>query len=422
MNFLFIKGKRPIGSLFLTAIAIELVFVGLFMFLPVKTFADDFFVITQFPTRLNKRMSILSGFVSSYGDKEVYVWFEYGRNGKFEKSSDKSKVIGKQDFISYIHNLEPEVVYSYRAAARRQNSSTIKYGDTKTFIIEDPGGRTDTYEQQTNSSSVPANTVSAPSQQTTFFVVKPVASSGSSVEITSTSVELHSTILSGGFPVRGWFEWGATKSLGRVTPAKKLGNAPRIEMKETVYGLSPNTTYYYRSVAVNDKGVDRGVIMSFATQPSDGVVTKEVKDQEPAEPAGLGPVSGSGPTDKTGVTELISKEDSLENFLGWGSALREQFFTVDKEGHIVTSTSFDEEKNDKQNFLLAGTIFGKKILPDTWSEWGCITIFLYFIISQLNYFFVTKKKKKKEKKEIEKELQEARDMQFVEKNSGEAPA
>ena len=430
MTFLIPKEKRQVKPLFL--VITVLIVTCLFILVPVKAFADSFYIITQFPTQLDKKMSVLRGFVSNNSEVSAYVWFEYGRKGKFEKSSSKRKLWGSQDFTSRIYNLEPGVVYSYRAVARQQDSNRIKYSDTKTFIIEREGDEiyntsSDDSTQQINNSGQTSGecVVCCNCSQT----IKSVAQSGGTTEITDTTATLHGVVLTGGVPTRGWFEWGTTRSLGRVTPAKKLGSASRIEMKETIQGLSSGTTYYYRIVSVTSAGVDHGVLMSFKTKGVAVVGTIETTEDEPVIAQTKPFVSNSvnNEDDKNSFSDNNvqekqksddSENDSEKNIFAWGSTLRGQFFTIDEKGNINTGASFNETKKEKQNFLLASAAYSKRFLPDTWSEWGFITIFLYLIISRLHNFWVARKKRKQEKKEREEEMNKARDMQLEQTTNG----
>jgi hypothetical protein len=62
-----------------------------------------------------------------------------------------------------------------------------------------------------------------------------------------------------------WFEWGETPTLSRVTPKRRhLEDGPAYE---PVFGLSPNTTYYYRLVVQNAFGLFKAKVRSLKTPP-----------------------------------------------------------------------------------------------------------------------------------------------------------
>ena len=430
MNFLILKEKRLIRLLFLIITAF--IAVCLFVLVPTKVLASDFYIFTQFPVQVDKKITMLSGFLGNDSEVSTYVWFEYGRNGKFEKSSSKRKLWRSQDFTSRIYSLEPGVLYSYRAVARQQDSNRIRYGDTKTFIVKSENGGSystsgsDSSQQTNTSEQTNGQCVECCSCPQTISSIKPVAQSGGVAETTNTTATLHGVVSTRGTPTRGWFEWGTTQSLGRVTPAKKLGSASRVEMKETIYGLSPGTKYYYRTVAVTSAGVSRTTIVSFTTQGE--------KSNDTGKANMAGSLGGEDFYDQTTKEKDITEsnileekdnnkeqtlnEDPLGGVFAWGSILRGQFFTIDEKGNIVADVSFNETKKEKPNFLLASAAYSKRFLPNTWSEWGFITIFLYLIISRLRNFWVARKKRKEEKEKREEELQQAHDMQFEQTTNG----
>lgn len=435
MNFLILRKKKVSQPLFLGVFIIITIF--LFVVIPKNVFANSFFVVTQLPIQLYERMSTLSGFISNNESENANVWFEYGKNGKLEKSSNPQTIKGTQDFTANIYDLEVGIVYSYRAAGRNKNSNVIKYGEKKTFIIEggsvgSSGSLDNSSSQQTNNSSSQTSgqcVVCCQSEQTVSIVSAVLLSE--TVETTNTTATLCGVVFTGDSPTRGWFEWGATNSLDRVTPAKKLNNSSRVEMKEIITGLSSGTTYYYRIVAVTSSGVSKTTIMSFTTQ---GEKEKDI----------IGAGTGAGKENiasSFGIENLFKQEpkniennnilenknnneeetlngDSLGGVFAWGSSLRGQFFNINEKGTINTKISFNEIKKEKQDFLLAGAIFNKNFLPSTWSDWGFITIFLYLIISRTHYFLRSRKKIKKEKKEREDEIHKAQDFHLEQTTNG----
>jgi hypothetical protein len=199
-------------------------------------------------------------------------------------------------------------------------------------------------------------------------------------------------------------------------------------MQETISGLSQGTTYYYRSVAVTSAGVNRSAIASFTTQGerSDDVGGADAENSFSGEDTHDQTTKDTTDKNLTDSNDSEDKEDSLGGVFVWGSTLREQFFTIDEKGNIDTGVSFDETKKEKQNFLLAGALSGRKFLPDTWSEWGLTIVILYIVISRTYYFFKAWKKRKKEDKEREEEMQRAHnqlsDVQNEQPNGGGVPA
>ena len=419
MNFLISKKKKRGQPLFLGIFILMAIF--LFILIPKSVSANNFSVVTQLPARLDEKMSKLNGLVSNNENEGAYVWFEYGKKGRLQKKSISQQIRGTQDFIINVYDLEPGIVYSYRAVGRKKDSNVVKYGKTKTFIIESSDG-----ENSSTSNNSSSQQTDDCSDQTSEVFAIPTASSVGKVETTNTTVTLYGVVLTGGASTRGWFEWGTTTSLGRVTPAKKLGSSPRVEMKETITGLSSGTTYYYRTVAVTSTGVSRSAIASFTTEgkKEDSDIGKE----NAASSLGFKSIFKKE-TDETindGESEnKVNNEkqdfnnDSLGGVFAWSSSLRNQFFNIDEKGNIDAKISFNEPK-EKQNFLLAGVVYGKNFLPNTWSEWGFVIIFLYLIISRAHYFLRNRKKRKEEKKEREEELRRVQDLQFKQttNNSG----
>lgn len=417
MNTNFLTSKKGKSNNFLFFKTITAFVLFLFILIPENTFADNFSVTTQLPTQLDKRMTVLSGFVTN-NTGSSYVWVEYGKNGRLEGGSGKEKVIGTGNFNSRVYSLEPGVLYSYRAVGSKEDSGVIVYGETKTFIIESDDSITSSQQTDNASGQTSGYCLTCCSGGQLDESVLPIGT----FETTNTTATLRSVVLTGSEPTRGWFEWGTTNSLGRVTPVRELKSSSMVEMKETICGFSPGTEYYFRTVTVTNSGIKRSSIVSFTTQGQEnngGTMSTENssnnignEDEQTLENKIIKSLT-SKTNSKDEVVDVQNLEgDSLEGVLAWGSTLRGQFFAVDGKGDIDTSLSFNETKKVNQNFLLASTILSGSFLPNTVSGWGFVTILLYLIISRFNSFSKNKKKKKEEEEERAEEMRKARDFQL----------
>jgi streptogramin lyase len=79
------------------------------------------------------------------------------------------------------------------------------------------------------------------------------------------------------------FEYGRTTALGEETSEHNAGSSYDLdEVKATIGGLSPETKYYFRIVAVNDSGESQSAIRSFTTlAKTEPAVDEPVKRLEP---------------------------------------------------------------------------------------------------------------------------------------------
>lgn len=76
----------------------------------------------------------------------------------------------------------------------------------------------------------------------------------SATNISTNSATLNGYVNSNNYSSNVWFEWGTASSyFGNSTPQISYGTQSA-NFSSTVYGLQPNTTYYYRAVAQNSQG------------------------------------------------------------------------------------------------------------------------------------------------------------------------
>ncbi|MBP6858083.1 MAG: DUF11 domain-containing protein [Candidatus Pacebacteria bacterium] len=63
-----------------------------------------------------------------------------------------------------------------------------------------------------------------------------------------------------------WFQWGTNSNLSFKTNSQSVNTNTSTYISDTVSGLIPNTTYYYRTVVQNQNGTAYGDIVKFQTQ------------------------------------------------------------------------------------------------------------------------------------------------------------
>jgi hypothetical protein len=130
---------------------------------------------------------------------------------------------------------------------------------------------------------------------------KPEVTTGAASNIEPTTVVLNGTVTPNGAATTYYFQYGTTSLYGSVTPAATVQpGSGRVRVSAAVGGLAPVTTYHYRLVAQNSKGVARGKHRTFKTKP---------------QPLGFSvaatpnPVSAGGATTLTGVLTGTNSDD-----------------------------------------------------------------------------------------------------------------
>ena len=120
--------------------------------------------------------------------------------------------------------------------------------------MQDPGCSSTSDDNESNSvvSSVSVTTLGATS-------------------VTQTSAQLNGVYVTSGTGARVWFQYGLTPSLGSATALQGTGYGSSA-FSAPLYGLTPNTTYYFRAAGQTNSGVVYGSTLSFRT-PAASVVT-----------------------------------------------------------------------------------------------------------------------------------------------------
>jgi|GEM_PF-1795569 len=199
-------------------------------------------VTTNSASSIGQNYATLEGYVNPNGSTDTVRWFEWGTSqGSLTYITNQvSQGSSASNFNDSVPNFSANTTYYFRAVA--QNSVGKVSGTVLSF----------TTLPQTQTSNLPT-----------------VQTNGAT-NITQNSATLNGYVNpSGSTDTTRWFEWGLNaSSLGLSTNQIPQGSsAPNITIfsNDSIGGLSPNTTYYFRAVAQNSVGKVSGTVLSFTT-------------------------------------------------------------------------------------------------------------------------------------------------------------
>jgi lysophospholipase L1-like esterase len=98
----------------------------------------------------------------------------------------------------------------------------------------------------------------------TTTVSPTVTTNAASLNPATTSAVLNGNVNPNGFATNAWFEWGTSPTLATfsTTSNQPLGSGTTsLAVNETIIGLTPYRTYYYRVAASNNGGTQKGTIL-----------------------------------------------------------------------------------------------------------------------------------------------------------------
>lgn len=187
-------------------------------------------ITTNSATSISGNSAVLNGFVNG-SNLATTAWFEWGINVSFTNSTAQNSYgYGVSAYNTTLTGLTPNTIYHFRAVA--QNAKGRVFGNTVSFTTGSISYLN--YPNQPISSELKASTNSA-------------------ISISATSAKLSALIVNSGIiPSITWFEWGPTINLGEKTEIISTGNYPAVKHINTLSGLTPKTTYYFRAVAENN--------------------------------------------------------------------------------------------------------------------------------------------------------------------------
>lgn len=94
----------------------------------------------------------------------------------------------------------------------------------------------------------------------------PIVTTGRPTIVTQTTATLTALINPNDFDALVDFQWGTTTAYGNTTGTQDVGSgSDPVAAATAITGLTPNTTYHYRAVAMNANGVTNGADQTFTT-------------------------------------------------------------------------------------------------------------------------------------------------------------
>lgn len=193
-------------------------------------------VTTNNATNISQMSAALNGYVNPNGTTDTTRWFEWGTSSSNLNNQTTHYAHGTtaDGFSTSIWNLAPNTTYYFRAVA--QNSQGNVPGQTLSFVT---GGNNNNQSQPT-------------------ITTQPATNNGNDFAVLNGYVDPNGTT-----DTTRWFEWGTySSSMNNQTTHYNQGSSAG-NFSANLYGLSQNTTYYYRAVAQNSQGTVYANIVSF---------------------------------------------------------------------------------------------------------------------------------------------------------------
>ncbi len=311
----------------------------------------------------------IQGRADTGGDVNAEVWVEWGTSSSYlNRRTNKQIITTFSPLFFYLSNINQDTRYYYRVVAR--NSADISYGEIKPMFIS-KNKINEPPENTTTQTTVQTYNYNYNNYQTNFSIsgTSPIVITKIPEKITSTSVKIRALALPGGnISTIGWFEFGATTSLGVETIHKNIGTQQSITFSDTLTNLTPNSTYYVRAVIQNRNGISKGSIVGFKIKKLTTFTTTKTTQNTST-------VTSPSPKKIQPATQKKAKE-------------------VEKK---------KVEKKEDQKQTASASSIGKSFLPDSLIGWFLFIILLLLIFILSYSLYGVHKKIKRESKEQEKE-------------------
>jgi hypothetical protein len=103
----------------------------------------------------------------------------------------------------------------------------------------------------------------------------PIAVTVGTSDVSSNAATLHGMVTPRAANSRAYFQWGLTTNYGNLTATQILSGSVAVPVQQSIAGLTPLTTYHFRTVARNAYGVRYGTNFPFTTAGFPPAVTTE---------------------------------------------------------------------------------------------------------------------------------------------------
>ena len=204
---------------------------------------DDIDITTLSATDVDEDSAELRGEME--GDDDIEVWFAFEENDSTPSCNSSSQKIGEttvddgDDFEERVTNLDEDEKYYYRACGEDADGNIIS-GSIRSFTTDEEDD--DDYEE--------------------YVELRAVTNIASGI---STSAARLNGYVFGEGDAYCYFQYGRTSSLGLTTSWQDVNLDYETSCSDYRTGLSSNTTYYYRTVLVQNGNYEYGSIQSFRT-------------------------------------------------------------------------------------------------------------------------------------------------------------
>lgn len=228
---------------------------------------DDIDVTTEDAENIEEEEAELVGSIDNNDDNqdlEVYFYISDDQDDDNEDdlidNGDKEMADDNFDddngeFSEVVDNLDPDTEYFFIACFEDEDGDET-CDDVESFTTDD-----ENEEEEEDPIDTPA--------YTTPTVITTVVT-----QVTGATARLNGLLSSdGNTAATAWFEWGTSNGLGFRTADQYLGIGDGKAFGNDIFGLSANTTYYFRACARNTGGTQCGNVLNFRTVSTNNPIT-----------------------------------------------------------------------------------------------------------------------------------------------------